>query len=475
MLRRIFLYITLLCIGIAVWSCSDEVFTTLPGYTLSFSNDTIHMDTVFSNVPSPARSFWVYNRSGKSLRCSSVRQEKGGQSGFRVNVDGVYLGGNSGYQTSDIEILSGDSIRVFVEVTARANGQSTPQLFDDNILFTLEGGGQQKVNLNAYSWDAELLRSPVITENTTFTAEKPIVIFGSLTVEENATLTLQAGTHLYFNGNATLDVYGRLVSRGTPDSEVVLRGDRIDNMFDYLPYDFVSGQWGGVHFYEQSYGNTLDYTDIHSTYDAVVVDSSNVEKLTLDMQCCTIHNAQGYGLLNKSSWVELRNCQVTNTLRDCVCTEGGATILNNCTLAQFYPYDSARGVALRFSNSCSPLQLLCYNTLVTGYADDEIMGNAEENGNGFYYDFHNCILRTPPITDDTEHFVNVLFEDDKDTLTVSTRHFVKIDTDSLRYDFRLDSLSSAIGRADKETAMPFDRKGQPRDDTPDIGAFEWKP
>ncbi len=58
---------------------------------LRFSTDTVSLDTTFSNVPTPTRSFWVYNHSGKSLRCSTVRLENGNQTGFRVNVDGTFL------------------------------------------------------------------------------------------------------------------------------------------------------------------------------------------------------------------------------------------------------------------------------------------------------------------------------------------------------------------------------------------------
>lgn len=70
-------------------SCADdESFSTSRGDVLSFSVDTLKMDTTFSNVPTPTRSFWVYNRTGKALRCQSVRLENGNQKGYRVNVDG---------------------------------------------------------------------------------------------------------------------------------------------------------------------------------------------------------------------------------------------------------------------------------------------------------------------------------------------------------------------------------------------------
>ena len=60
------------------------------------------------------RSFWVYNRNDAGLRCTSVRLERGNQSGFRVNVRGEYLGAEVGYQTNNIELRKGDSLRVFV-------------------------------------------------------------------------------------------------------------------------------------------------------------------------------------------------------------------------------------------------------------------------------------------------------------------------------------------------------------------------
>ena len=50
------------------------------------------------------RSFWVYNRNDAGLRCTSVRLERGNQSGFRVNVRGEYLGAEVGYQTNNIEL-----------------------------------------------------------------------------------------------------------------------------------------------------------------------------------------------------------------------------------------------------------------------------------------------------------------------------------------------------------------------------------
>lgn len=458
-----------------IWSCSDDDYSYSSSDRLMFSYDTIRIDTVFSNIPTPTTSFWVYNRTGKNIRLQSVRLERGNQSGFRVNVDGVYLGQSMGYQTGDVEILRNDSIRVFVELTAVGNGDAEYKKLSDNIIFTTEGGAEQRVNLSAYSWDAILLHDPVIHRDTTFTGDKPIVIFGSLKVDSAATLTLSPDTKLFFHDDSKINVYGRLLCKGEPGKEVVLRGYRLDKIFDHLPYDGVSGQWRGVHFFESSYGNQMDYTDLHSAYDGIVIDSCSVDEKTLEMTSSTVHNCQGYGIYNASSWVELRNCQLTNTLKDCVYSKGGITTINNCTIAQFYPFDSKRGVALRFSNM-SPLQLQCYSSIVTGYADDEMKPYLSDSTKKFAYEFKNCILRTPKVmTDDSVRFVNVQFENIEDTAKTGKKHFLNVNKDNkLRYDFRLDSLSSAINAADKATSMPFDRNGLPRDEHPDIGAFEYK-
>lgn len=462
-------------------ACSDDdSFTTSASNLLTFSTDTVKLDTIFSKVPTATKTFWVYNRSGNGIRCSRVRLEHGNQTGFRVNVDGVYLGGSQGYQTNDIEVRNKDSIRVFVELTSPENMQEKPTLIKDDLIFTLESGVEQKVNLNAYAWDAELRSDVVISKDSTISSSKPIVIYGGITVEEGATLTIGEGTTLYFHNDAGIDVYGKLNAQGTAEKNVVLRGDRIDRMFDYLPYDRVTGQWQGLRFHDTSYGNTLDYVDIHSTYNGVVCDSSSVEELKLTLYNSMIHNCQGYGLLSKSSVVDVYNTQITNTLNDCVAIYGGALMMRHCTLAQFYPFDSNRGAALRFANylddALYPLyQFEVYNSIVTGYADDVVMTDFREDVEASYL-FDHCLLRTPEI-EASDLIKDVIWENPKDTIVGGVKNFYVVDTDNLIYDFRLSEVSLA---RDAGTTLPNgysaeDRKGVARDEKPDIGAYEYQP
>ena len=452
----------------------DDSFSTNVSNILSFSADTVKLDTVFSAVPTTTRTFWVHNESGDGIRCTNIRLERGNQSGFRVNVDGVYLGSESGYQASEVEIRKGDSIRVFVELTSPVNGRNKPWLVEDNLLFLLESGVTQKVNLNAYSWDAIKYRNLHITNDTTLTGDRPIIVYGKLTVEEHATLTLAAGTTLYFHDGGGIDVYGRLCSQGEAGKEVILRGDRLDWMFDYLPYNLMSGLWDGIHFYETSYDNVMEFTDLHSSFNGIVCDSADVEKQKLTLKNMTVHNCQGKGLSTVNCKVTAENCQFTNTLYECVDILGGDVTMNHCTLAQFYPFDSNRRPALNYySTTTMPLlRMDCINSIVTGYPEDVVMGATENENIPFNYRFISSILRTPAV-EDAEHIIDVIFENVEDTASVQgDKHFKLVDINTQHYDFHLDSLSPAINKGSKDYPVSDDRDGKARDDQPDMGCFE---
>lgn len=487
-MKKINKYYIILIALVAMISCTDDdSFTTSPNNLLTFSSDTIRMDTVFSRVPTSRRSLWIYNKSGDGIRCAKVKLANGGSSGFRVNVDGIYLGKETNYQTSDIEIRNKDSIFVNVELTSRQNNKTTPQFMEDNLVFVLESGVEQKVNLNAYSWDADIVRNLVIKGDTTISSDRPIVVYGAMKIDSFATATIVPGTTLYFHSGAGLDVYGRLVAQGTAEKNIVFRGDRTDRMFDYLPYDMVSGQWNGIHFHSSSYENVMDYTDTHSTFNGIVCDSSDVSRLKLSLYNSTVHNCQGYGLKSVNSVVNVRNCQLTNALKDCAAIYGGAALLLNCTIAQFYPFDSNYGAALRFTNGENdgetkhdyPLhQMDCINSIVTGYADDVVMGVVNDSTVTYNYRFINSILRTDTVSD-KENIQNVIWENadsvDIDTVSGGEKNFRLVDSKKQHYDFHLRSTSRAIGAASTESGylMPLDRDGRRRDDEPDMGCYEF--
>ena len=158
------------------------------------------------------------------------------------------------------------------------------------------------------------------------------------------------------------------------------------------------------------------------------------------------------GLSARNSVVTLSYCQFTNTMGDCLSLEGCEAIVDHCTIAQFYPFSADRGAALRFTNTAQPLLLLCTNTLVTGYADDVVMGETSDTTVVYDYRFDNCILRTDSVTD-AERFERIIWETPKDSVQ-GKQHFRVIDEDNLCYDFSIDSISPAfkldIGRQSRK-------------------------
>jgi hypothetical protein len=444
MAKRIFLYLCIVCAVLT--ACNDnDTFTTSRSAKLTFTNDTVRLDTVFSTIGSSTYSFWVYNQAGDGIRISSIRLRQGNQTGFRVNVDGTYLDNSLGSIATDLEVRKDDSIRVFVELTAPKNMQETAQQVDDDLVFLLESGVSQQVHLTGFAWDALLLKDLNIRKDTLIATKKPVIVYGGITVDSAATLTIR-NTTLYFHDQAGLDVYGRLRC-----DSVLMRGDRLDHLFDYLPYDRVSGQWRGVRFHPSSYKNELKATEIRNAEQGVLCDSANYieNRQRLYMERCVVHNCKGPGLKAVNANVGLLKCQFTNTLNDCVCIYGGLAIIDACTIAQFYPFDANRGNALFFTNRYNKtdipiIALQCSNSIITGYADDELMGKAVTENVGFVYSFVNCLLRTPEVKDDTVSFSKIIWEDPKADIQ-GKKHFRLIDETNLKYDFHLDSLSTAKG------------------------------
>ena len=193
------------------------------------------------------------------------------------------------------------------------------------------------------------------------------------------------------------------------------------------------------------------------------------------MEASSIHNCKGYGLKLQDVRARLMNCVFSNTWHNCVYVSGGDVSMNHCTIAQFYPFDAGRGAALYFK---TPLQqLVCRNSLVTGYGDDMLGGELAQSGNTTGEEaflFEDCILRTPEVTTVAkDKFVRVLFENATDTTQAGKKHFLTIDTNLFRYDFSLSQSSKAIDAAHAATSLPTDRNGRERDDKPDVGAYEY--
>ena len=398
---------TLWALGLAMWvvpgalvSCmSDDDYTTSPQARLAFSTDTVAFDTVISGQPANTRTFMVYNRNEDAIRLPEVSLAGGAESAFRVNVDGTFLENGSG---SGFEIAGKDSMYVFVEMTPPVNQTDEPVETKDDLVFTTEGGVRQAVVLTAYGQDVEPLYARVLANDTTLSSSKPYQIFDSLVVASGATLTISEGVRLYFHPDSRLIVHGTLRVEGTPGNPVLMRGDRLGNMFTDQPYDRIPAQWGGVEFTAESLGNVISHADIHSGTFGLRCDSSGTEREKLRVENSILHNFSGDALYARMSRIFVGNTQITNAGGNCVTLYGGDNTFIHCTIGNFYAFTGGRGVALEFFNEDNgiplPLQRADFaNCIITGYSSDEIMGHASERYRDelFNYSFHYCLLNTP--------------------------------------------------------------------------------
>ena len=489
MKKIVYSLLSVVCCLLSLSSCNDnDTMTASPDNHLDFAvNDTLTLDTVFSQTPSSHKSFMVYNNTGNGIRLNKVYLEKGYEtSGFRVNVDGTYLSPDNDNAVKNLELRSGDSLRVFVEVTSqKLNKSSEPEKLEDNLLFQLDGVSvPQKVNLNVWTWDADKYQDlKVSTDKTIENVDgKPIVVYGTITVDTTATLTIKPGTTMYFHQDGGIDVRGRLIIGDSDANEdVILRCDRLDKLL-YIKYDNIPGKWQGITFRECSYGNKINHMDLHGASYGIVCDSADVTKDKLEMCHSTIHNNLGNGLSADLCKIKMENCQISNSRGYCLAFNGGDISMNACTIAQFYEYSSGRSYALNFSNIINgeqvPLKLNVNNSIITGYGSDEVNGSCYNNDvktlEGVKFDY--SVLRTvKPSTDDEKALFgdSVIYEDPTDSLTAGSKRFKKLDNYYFEYDFTPLESHPAIGTADVNTSPKDDRNGKSRYDLkPNMGCYQ---
>ena len=251
-------------------------------------------------------------------------------------------------------------------------------------------------------------------------------------------------------------------------------------MVSNLTYDNNPGQWGGVHFYDISHDNSFDYVDLHGATDAIVCDSAkNQDQTMLTLKHTTIHNTKGVGVEATSCKIVMENTQISNTFGNCVKLLGGDVTMAHCTIAQYYPFDSARGYAISFFNKSGdnkyPLTLRVYNSLIKGYADDVMLWSENKDGEDkLNATFNTCVLRTEVTPDYQYMFENCLFEDVKNTDFSPENSFVLFDTSNFFYNFTPKENTLPVSKANAEYTLSDDRNGDERyaDQTHDIGCFE---
>lgn len=457
-----------------ILSCQDDwTFSADGRYELRFQADTVKMDTVFTGVASVSKTLMIYNPNDRGIRFDAILAG-GAYSPFRINMDG-----EGGTQIAGLEIPAGDSLFCFVSVNIPESGGRDIFQVSDSIMFVLESGNIQSVILLAYGLNAVRLKGVRIEHDTTLTADVPYLIYDSLYVAPGAHLTVSKGAWLYFHSGAVLDVAGKLTAVGTPDSMIVMRGDRLDDLLPDLKYDLLNGQWGGVIFRAGSYGNELDYCDIHGGDWGIKADKSDLTDMKFSLRSSIIHNVKGSCIEATGCRIDVSNCQITNGAKACVDIAGGQSDFTFCTIAAFSLWDAA-GQAVLLSDrrgvDMVPLAGATFrNCIITGRHNIEFEVDVEDSiRTSAPYSVSNSLLMVRDTADTRFH--DVVFEDIKSKV-FGSYNFTDRTVRGYSSIFDLDSLSPARGIADSLSAIwPVDLNGIPRPPVgADAGCYQYKP
>lgn len=475
----IFVSVLLAVLSQLVTGCDgmDENYATGSNYNLRFSTDTVSFDTIFSTIGSTTKQFMVYNIFDKPLNIQSIELAQGEKKGFRINVDGL-----KGTNFQDVEVRPNDSLYVFIEVTVNPNGTNQPLLIEDSVIFTTNGV-RQAVKLQAFGQDVVLCKGGTILEkDTLLTSKQPYLVYDSLVIAKDATVTLEQGTRIFMHDKANLIVRGTLIAKGTRTAPIIIRGDRLDKLLDNLPYDLIPDQWGGIYFAPTSYGNILDHVVVRNGSSGITMTQADPEKSKLIIGNSQITNSDGYLFSAVNCNIEAYNTEFSNSGEAVVMLVGGRYSFTHCTIANNFAFGARTVPTLILSNNLTnaenkvvlyPLQKADFqNCIIDGNLSTGELALYYQQGtsqDAFNYQFTNCLIKSKE--EANVHFTDILWG-------TSPGYRLSGEAGDYRYDFRPDSTSIVRGKAARSFSVkyPLDRFGVNRlndSDGPDIGAYEY--
>ncbi len=502
MLRYLFL---ILIVFMSLQSCNDDIFETRPSTgQLTFSKDTVFLDTVFTNISSSTRTFKVYNKSNEHISIPSIRLGKGEQSFYRLNVNG-----EPGKSFENVSILPKDSIYVFVEATIDYSKVNDPLYIDEIIFDQLDN--EQDIKLvtlvqDAYflfpQKDSEGIKEKIVwgiddegeeilvdgfylEGNAIWTNEKPYVIYGYVGVNVGNRLTIEKGARIHFHENSGLLVEknASLKINGTLDEKVIIQGDRLEPF-----YEDIAGQWGTIWLKAGSKEHLINHTLIKNSIIGILVDSiGSTVGPALTIQNTEIYNTSNFGLFARATNITGTNLVIGNNGQSSLaCTYGGTYNFTHATFANYWSGGIREFPAVIVNNFQSSTgidgsgELMVNDLLAANFTNCIIEGNQgiefrlqQNDQAAFNFNFKNNLLRfadsgggsgNNPLYDfdDINKYQDNIFNGEPDFKDVNSNELF------------IGDVSDAKANADLSAAgqVPFDLFGVNRITSPDIGAYQ---
>lgn len=450
-------------------SCQKEHVSNSNGKLLAFSNDTVTFDTIFTSIGSPTKNLRVFNVTNDRLVVSSIRLAGGSNSEFRLNING-----EASSEVFNLEIPARDSIFIFIEALLNNGANKQMMVAEDSIIFNINNI-EQKVRLLASGQDFKLIRSEMI-KTTTWTKEKPYLVYNFAFVDSLQTLTIEAGSTIYFHKNAGLFIKGNLKVQGTVSEPVVFRGDRLETAYANLP-----DQWSGITLLSGSHNNFIDHGIIRNANIGLQV--GNIEKsgyASVELANTRIENMSWSGIWAMKSKILAYNCVIANigyyntalllggdyqfyhtTFANCISDASRPKRITETLTISNYLVNSTNGA--KYVGDLT--QATFGNCIITGNNQNELKIAMDKQGKGNYL-FDHCLIQVSDTfkLPNPDRYINLL------------RNLNPKFINPQKGNYELDTLSVAKDRGNDAFSKIYflDLKGSNRnnDAGPDLGAFE---
>ncbi len=432
---------------------------------LYWSSDTVYFDTVFTRQTqtgdypiSVTKILSIKNPTDLWVN-ADFRVAGGDQSAYRINVDGI--GGSS---INNIEIAPSDSVFVFVQCALEANNETQPALVLDSI-WARVGTKESKIILAAYGWDAHYVRDSIIPNNTVWADQtKPYVIIDGAYVAPGSKWTWKEGIQVYSSARSGIYIFGNLNIDGSKENRISVRGDKPLFSSSKLP-----NQWYGIYFAPGGTGN-IKYADISNASFGVRTDSlSQGNAPSIRLFNTKIQYCGQTCLVSLSGGIEAENCLFSDAgSYTFLGYFGGWYKFNHCTFADYSQISFRREGHFGMTNTLrdgngylldvKDLTFSMENSIVWGSRSDEVaLDKVDQAQFNFSSDYN---LYRSKNEQNIIQGANTIFNVDPLFIDYSVN------------DYRLDSASTMIEKANPLSGLPLDLLGNSRGNPADLGAFE---
>lgn len=449
-MKRILSY-TIICFATLFCVCCETEYSSADSPTsLSFATDTLSFDTIFTGSATTTTYLALYNRSDNDILIDRIWLNGGDDSPFNININGT-----NATSVESIRLQGRDSLWIFVNVYPNETTDDTPFVVED-VVSVSSGSCVVTSRLLAYAQNVVRVNSESVGGQK-WDSQRPYLLSGVNVVDSTQILTISEGTQIYFEEDATLQVYGTLVAIGSQDKKIVFRGKRTDDFYDDIP-----GQWKSLTFMPGSSDNYISYAEIAGAEYAVEVDSAS----TLELENVVVRDASYGAILAYGANISIVNSLLYNCGGPLLAAYGGKTSVIHCTMSNYYSWEIRRKPTLFITKGeryPDYQGLLIANSIIVGNMTDEVdIDSLPDDETLISHSYIKMSQKRYKAEDVRFEAVRV----------GGTPYFVNRD----KYDFHLMEKSEAINAAypSYSEMYPYDYEGKSRlsDLCPDMGAIE---